>query len=71
MPSFFFARSCQLISLSLEKSGLLSLWEERKKEFEQCHELQVFMRDAEQIENWMAKQEVGTVDNDIHKLPSS
>ena len=46
------------MSLSEEKAGLLALWEERKKEFEQCHELQTFQRDAEQMDNWMAKQEV-------------
>lgn len=46
------------MSLSEEKAGLLALWEERRKEFEQCHELQTFLRDAEQMDNWMAKQEV-------------
>ena len=54
------------MSLSMEKAGLLALWEERKKEFEQCHELQMFMRDAEQIDNWMAKQEVGIDNNNVH-----
>ena len=49
----------QLQSLSAEKAQLRSLWEERKEQFEQCLDLQLFMRDADQADNWMAKQEVG------------
>ena len=45
-------------SLLKEKVSLLELWEERKGQFEQCMELQLFLRDAFQAENWMAKQEV-------------
>lgn len=37
---------------------LLALWEERKGEFDQCMELQLFMKDADQADNWIAKQEV-------------
>ena len=47
-----------LESLAGEKSSLLELWEERRAQFDQCMELQLFMRDAEQADNWMAKQEV-------------
>lgn len=36
----------------------MALWEERKDQFEQCLELQLFMRDTDQADNWMAKQEV-------------
>lgn len=45
-------------SLMKEKVSLLELWEERKGQFEQCMELQLFLRDAFQADNWMAKQEV-------------
>ena len=41
-----------------EKSELLKLWEDRKSEFDQCMDLQLFMRDADQLDAWMAKQEV-------------
>lgn len=52
------ATTRQLQSLSSEKAQLRSLWEERKDQFEQCLDLQLFMRDADQADNWMAKQEV-------------
>ena len=48
----------QLQSLSKEKAALGTLWEERRAQFDQCMELQLFMRDTEQADNWMAKQEV-------------
>ena len=48
----------QLIDLVSEKSELLKLWEDRKAEFDQCMDLQLFMRDADQLDAWMAKQEV-------------
>ena len=48
----------QLVGLVAEKSELLKLWEERKVEFGQCMELQVWLRDADQADAWMAKQEV-------------
>ena len=48
-------------SLLKEKVSLLELWEERRGQFEQCMELQLFLRDAFQADNWMAKQEVSTV----------
>ena len=50
------------MSLSEEKVGLLALWEERRKEFEQCHELQTFLRDAEQMEERMQ--------NMMHSMPT-
>ena len=49
----------QLHGVASERAGLLELWEERRAEFEQCMQLQLYMRDAEQTDNWMAKQEVG------------
>ena len=55
----------QLVGLVTEKSELLKLWEERKAEFDQCMELQVWLRDADQADAWMAKQEV-TAACDLH-----
>ncbi len=48
-----------LVSLGSQKASLLGLWEERKAQFDQSMDLQLFMRDADQADNWMAKQEVG------------
>ncbi len=50
--------SLQLESLTSDKTSLLTLWDERKAQFHECMELQLFMRDADQAENWIAKQEV-------------
>ncbi|XP_065916481.1 spectrin alpha chain, non-erythrocytic 1-like [Dysidea avara] len=47
----------KLVSLVSEKSALLKLWEERQAQFSQCIELQVFLREAEQADGWMGKQE--------------
>ena len=44
--------------LSDERDTLLELWEERRKQFDQCMDLQLFNRDVEQADAWMAKQEV-------------
>jgi len=48
----------KLVSLVSEKSAILKLWEERQAQFSQCIELQVFLREAEQADGWMGKQEV-------------
>lgn len=47
-----------LANLISEKSSLLALWEERRILYEQCMDLQLFYRDTEQADTWMAKQEV-------------
>ena len=47
-----------LQSLASKRTSLLAMWEEKRVQFEQCMELQAFMRDTEQADNWMAKQEV-------------
>lgn len=60
----------QLQSLSAEKAQLRSLWEERKDQFEQCLDLQLFMRDTDQADNWMAKQEVHAMVTDSTMLIS-
>ena len=48
--------------LSEEKVQLLELWEERRVLYEQCMDLQLFYRDTEQADTWMAKQEVRDLD---------
>jgi len=48
----------KLNNLNEEKSGLLNLWEDRRILYEQCMDLQLFYRDTEQADTWMAKQEV-------------
>lgn len=49
----------KLDALAAEKSSLCNLWEERRILYEQCMDLQLFYRDTEQADAWMAKQEVG------------
>nr|CAD7598155.1 unnamed protein product [Timema genevievae] len=47
----------KLTVLANEKTSLLSMWEERRILYEQCMDLQLFYRDTEQADTWMAKQE--------------
>ena len=47
-----------LQSLAGKRAALLTSWQERQAQFEQCMELQVFTRDTDQVDSWMAKQEV-------------
>lgn len=42
------------------RAALAALWEERRIRYEQCMDLQLFYRDTEQADTWMAKQEVIT-----------
>ncbi|CAG0916965.1 unnamed protein product [Notodromas monacha] len=55
----------KLILLANEKTGLLSLWEERRILYEQCMDLQLFYRDTEQADTWMAKQEAFLSNDDL------
>lgn len=55
-----------LSNLISEKSSLLALWEERRILYEQCMDLQLFYRDTEQADTWMAKQEVNKRLNNMH-----
>jgi len=52
-------------NLISEKSSLLALWEERRILYEQCMDLQLFYRDTEQADTWMAKQEVNIIQRKI------
>lgn len=48
----------KLVTLAEEKRNLEDLWDERNKKYDQCMDLQLFYRDTEQANTWMAKQEV-------------
>ncbi|XP_022242846.1 spectrin alpha chain-like isoform X2 [Limulus polyphemus] len=55
----------KLVTLNFEKQGLQSLWEERRILYEQCMDLQLFYRDTEQADTWMAKQEAFLANVDL------
>ena len=55
----------KLVTLKQEKTSLLALWEERRILYEQCMDLQLFYRDTEQADTWMAKQEAFLENEDL------
>merc|ERR550519_2033747 len=55
----------KLATLSEDKNALLELWEERRILYEQCMDLQLFYRDTEQADTWMAKQEAFLINQDL------
>ncbi|KAH9498947.1 hypothetical protein Btru_004017 [Bulinus truncatus] len=55
----------KLNTLNYEKHTLLELWEERRVMYEQCMDLQLFLRDTEQADTWMTKQEAFLVNDDL------
>lgn len=55
----------KLSTLAADKSSLLHLWEERRILYEQCMDLQLFYRDTEQADTWMAKQEAFLANEDL------
>nr|CAD7403707.1 unnamed protein product [Timema cristinae] len=55
----------KLTVLANEKTSLLSMWEERRILYEQCMDLQLFYRDTEQADTWMAKQEAFLANEDL------
>lgn len=55
----------RLDSLAAQREALQSLWEQRRVQFEQGHELQLFLRDAEQIEGWIAGQEAALQSSEL------
>lgn len=57
--------SDKLAVLDSEKKSLLELWEERRVQYEQCMDLQLFIRDTEQADAWMSKQEAFLVNEDL------
>ncbi|PVD22109.1 hypothetical protein C0Q70_17913 [Pomacea canaliculata] len=55
----------KLAILESEKRSLLELWEEKRILYEQCMDLQLFVRDTEQADAWMTKQEAFLVNEDL------
>lgn len=55
----------KLDSLINEKSQLANLWEERRILYEMCMDLQLFYRDTEQADTWMAKHEAFLTNDDL------
>lgn len=55
----------KLDTLAAEKDALLGVWEERRVLYEQCMDLQLFYRDTEQADTWMAKQEAFLENQDL------
>ncbi|XP_052790869.1 spectrin alpha chain-like isoform X11 [Mya arenaria] len=55
----------KLQTLSSEKNSLHELWEERRILYEQCMDLQLFIRDTEQADAWMTKQEAFLANEDL------
>jgi len=55
----------KLAALEADKEALLNVWTERKMLYEQCMDLQLFYRDTEQADTWMAKQEAFLENTDL------
>lgn len=55
----------KLVLLASEKQSLMVLWEERRILYEQCMDLQLFYRDTDQADTWMAKQEAFLAHDDL------
>ena len=55
----------RLRSLEEEHSKLHDTWRKRQSLFSQCHELQVFLRDAEQRDAWIGTQEAFLANEDL------
>lgn len=55
----------KLAALEQDKAALLALWEDRRIRYEQCMDLQLFFRDTEQADTWMAKQEAFLANDDL------
>lgn len=55
----------KLSQLAGDKRSLVALWEERRVLYEQCMDLQLFYRDTELADTWMAKQEAFLANEDL------
>ncbi|KAJ8920410.1 hypothetical protein NQ315_005276 [Exocentrus adspersus] len=55
----------KLSMLESDKRSLIALWDERRILYEQCMDLQLFYRDTEQADTWMAKQEAFLANEDL------
>jgi spectrin alpha len=59
--------SKMLLLLAEEKNLLLRSWEEYRIHYEQCKDLELFYRDREQADTWMAKQEAFLFNQDLEE----
>ncbi len=57
--------TAKLQLLAAERKSLLELWQKRQLQFEHSHDLQVFLRDAEQVDSWIAAQESTLASEDL------
>ena len=55
----------RLRGLEEEHEKLHETWKKRQSLFNQCHELQVFLRDAEQRDGWIGTQEAFLANEDL------
>ncbi|VEN43034.1 unnamed protein product [Callosobruchus maculatus] len=55
----------KLAMLENDKKTLIALWDERRILYEQCMDLQLFYRDTEQADTWMAKREAFLANEDL------
>eukprot|EP00051_Salpingoeca_urceolata_P021153 m.326944 g.326944 ORF g.326944 m.326944 type:complete len:2477 (-) comp19745_c14_seq3:188-7618(-) len=55
----------RLAELGDKRTALWALWNERQTQFEQCQDLQLFTRDADQIDAWTATQESSLATEDL------
>lgn len=55
----------RLRSLGEEHEKLKMTWTKRQDVFVQCHELQLFLRDAEQRDTWLTTQEAFLSNDDL------
>ncbi|KAJ8953156.1 hypothetical protein NQ318_017183 [Aromia moschata] len=55
----------KLSMLDSDKRSLIALWDERRILYEQCMDLQLFYRDTEQADTWMAKHEAFLANEDL------
>lgn len=51
--------------LVTERASLKEMWEKRNKQLKQCGELQMFLRDAEQVDSATSAQEVFLANDDV------
>ncbi len=55
----------RLRHLGEERDKLQTTWTNRQDMFVQCHELQLFLRDAEQRDAWLTTQEAFLANEDL------
>ena len=55
----------RLSSMEDEHNALLENWRKRQELFSQCHELQLFLRDAEQRDAWISTKEAFLANQDL------